>query len=56
MDTYLFYAPPKEREQRLLQLAEAAEVLRRARTAARTRRRKPKPTRLETGPTFDDAA
>jgi len=56
MNDHLFYAPAKEREQRLRQLAEAAAVLRRARTAPRERRRKPKPTWLETGPTFDDAA
>ena len=71
MDDYLYYAPPKEREQRLRLLAEAAEVLRRARTAKRVRERATQPTRSPkvatlpndelrsspgTLPTFDDAA
>jgi hypothetical protein len=55
MDDYLLLAPVKEREQRLRQLAEAAEVRRRARAASRARRRGA--TRSpDAPPTYDDAA
>jgi len=58
MNDYLYYAPAKERDERLRQLAEAADVLRSSRKGTRTRRRgtkrpRPRPDGL---PTFDDAA
>jgi hypothetical protein len=60
MDDYLFYAPPKDRDERLRQLAEAADVLRATRKGTRTRRRETKRPRSSPRPggppTFDDAA
>jgi hypothetical protein len=60
MDDYLFYVSAKERDERLRQFAEAADLLRATRKGTRTRRRetkrprsRPRPDGL---PTFDDAA